>query len=222
MRTFVLSDIHGNNKLFRKALKTVHLKKEDKLIIIGDLIDRGFDSKGVLDTIILLREHGFNVKCLLGNHEQLFLNALQDRTQLNKWLLNGGDKTLSSFLTSSVEKIPPKYIKLIKEFDLFYEIEEFIFVHATLNMTIDDPYSDIHTILWERDSKKYFDESWLADRILIHGHNPTNQNVIIESILNKEKILCIDNGTYLNEQHFGSQCILQLDNFKVNFINENN
>lgn len=222
MRTFVLSDIHGNNKLFRKALKKVRLKKEDRLIIIGDFIDRGFDSKGVLDTLLLLRQHGFEIICLLGNHEQLFLNALKDENEYNKWILNGGDKTLSSFLTSSIEKIPTKYIELIKGFDLYFESEKFVFAHAGINMKIENPFSDIKTLLWERKPEKYFDELWLGDRIFIHGHSPTNQIEIQTSIQEKKKIICIDNGTFLNKEHYGSQCILQLENFKVNFINENN
>ena len=101
MRTFVISDIHGNNELFRKSLKLVAFKKSDKLILLGDLIDRGIDSKGVLDTTLLLLETGLDVECLMGNHEKMLLDAFLNTNNLNQWLLNGGDKTLSSFLTSS-------------------------------------------------------------------------------------------------------------------------
>ncbi len=221
MRTFVLSDIHGNNKLFRKALKLVKLKRDDELIIIGDLIDRGFDSKGVLDTVFLLRDHGFNIKCLMGNHEQLFLKALNDEQYLNKWMLNGGDATLNSFLTSSINKVPAKYIDLIKDFDFYYESMEYIFVHAALNMKIENPYSDIHKILWEREPEKYLDDAWLDGRILIHGHTPTRKSIIKDSILKRNKIICVDNGTFMKQKEYGSQCILQLDNLKMLFVDEN-
>ena len=104
MRIFVITDLHGKNELFRKSLKEIGLKKTDKLILLGDIIDRGEDSKGLLDTIILLKEHSFDVTCLMGNHEQMLLDAHLNVNNLNLWLLNGGDKTLSSFLTSSSRK----------------------------------------------------------------------------------------------------------------------
>ena len=218
MRTFVISDIHGNNKLFRKALKKVSLKKIDQLIIIGDLIDRGNDSKGVLDTIFLLKEHGFKVKCLLGNHEQLFLNAVEDDKELNKWLINGGDKTLSSFLTSTTKRIPNKYIDFIKSLELYYETRNFVFAHAAINMKIENPYSDKEVLLWERNPEKHLDRKWLNGRILIHGHNPTNEDEIRKTVENRNAIIGIDNGTFLNKDKHGSQCILQLENFELNFV----
>lgn len=218
MRTFVISDIHGNNVAFRKALKHVKLKKTDRLIILGDFIDRGEDSKGVLDTILLLKEHNFDLVCLKGNHEQMLLDAFDNVNNLNSWLKNGGEKTLLSFLTSSINKIPSKYIDLIKSFSYYYENENFIFVHASLNMTIENPFTDIETILWERESFKYYDESWIKNRILIHGHSPIAQNVIASSIENKNKIICIDNGSFLKREEYGSICILELENYKYNFI----
>lgn len=218
MRTFVISDIHGNNVAFRKALKHVKLKKTDRLIILGDFIDRGEDSKGVLDTILLLKDHNFDLVCLKGNHEQMLLDAFDNVNNLNSWLKNGGEKTLLSFLTSSINKIPSKYIDLIKSFTYYYENDNFIFVHASLNMTIENPFTDIETILWEREPFKYYDESWIKNRKLIHGHSPTAQNIITSSIENKSKIICIDNGSFLKREEYGSICILELENYKYNFI----
>lgn len=218
MRTFVLTDIHGNNQLFRKSLKSVGLKKNDNLIILGDFIDRGNDSKGVLDTIFLLKEHGFNVKCLRGNHEEMFINAFRNINNLNKWLINGGDKTLSSFLTSSIDKIPKKYFDLIHSFELYYEYDNFIFVHAALNMKIENPFSDAETILWERKPAEYLDNVWLGKKKLIHGHNPTSKAFITNSVNSNENLICIDNGTYINRPDYGSMCVLELNNFAVKFI----
>lgn len=217
MRTFVISDLHGNNELFRKALKQVGLKKNDRLILLGDMIDRGDDSKGVLDTIFLLKEHGFYIDLLFGNHEVMFLEALTDTNVLSQWLRNGGDKTLSSFLTSSIEKIPVKYIDLLRASKYYLEVEGFILVHAALNMILDNPFEDIHTILWERDPQKYLVPSFLGDRRLIHGHSPTIQEDIVRMI-KYEPIICIDNGSFLKRESYGSVCILELETMKVDFI----
>lgn len=218
MRTFAISDIHGNNELFRRALKQVGLKKSDRLILLGDLIDRGQDSKEVLDTIFLLIENGFKLDMLFGNHEQMFLDAFENTNNLTHWLINGGDKTLISFLTSSISKIPLKYIDLIRSFKYSLEVDNFIFVHATLNMTIGNPFDDKQTILWERNPYKYFNPDWLNSRIIVHGHNPISQDGIIESISNNESLISIDNGTYQSKPKFGSLCIFQLENKNVRFI----
>jgi serine/threonine protein phosphatase 1 len=218
MRTFVISDIHGNNELFRRTLKAVGLKKVDKLIVLGDLIDRGPDSKGVLDTIILLLENGFDVECLVGNHEQMFLDAYLNTNNLNKWLFNGGDKTLLSFLTNSIEKIPSKYLNLIKGFKYFIEEDSFILVHAALNMTIENPFTDKDALLWERNATKYLNEKWLGKRQLIHGHNPESSFEISDAIEKNKCVICIDNGVYINKPGFGSLCVLELKSQTVNFL----
>ncbi len=221
MRTFVISDIHGNNSLFKTALKKIEFKKSDSLIILGDLIDRGADSKGVLDTVFLLLENKYNVECLMGNHEFMFLNALSDVNILNQWLINGGDKTMLSFLTSSINRIPKKYFELVSTFKYYKEFENFILVHASINMKIENPYSDINTMLWDREPKRIFDSNWLKSRKIIHGHSPKSQKEILKSIIENEQIICIDNGTFLKKENFGTLCILQLENLKPIFINEN-
>lgn len=221
MRTFLISDIHGNNTLFRKSLKTVGLKKSDKLIILGDLIDRGKDSKGVLDTILLMQENGFEIEILLGNHEEMFLESFKNINNLNKWMLNGGDKTLQSFLTSQIEKIPTKYVDLIKSFKTHLEIDNYILVHAAVNMKISDPFQDIDTLLWEREPINFLDLDWLGKRKVIHGHHPKSKTEIAEAIKNRNPIIGIDNGVYLKNKNYGSLCILELETLKYQFINEN-
>jgi serine/threonine protein phosphatase 1 len=219
MRIFVISDIHGQNSLFRKALKSVQLKKSDLLILLGDLIDRGENSKGVLDTVLLLREHDFQVEIVLGNHEKMFLDSFESETEHTKWMLNGGDKTLMSFLTSEIKKIPNRYIDLIKDSKYYFEILDFILVHAGLNMKIANPFDDLETILWERNPQELLNEEWLGNRRIIHGHTPLSKDTIKAQI--NSKILGIDNGTYLKKKDgFGSLSILELNSMEINFIDE--
>lgn len=218
MRVFVATDIHGENEHFRKALKQIGLKKTDKLFLLGDLIDRGIDSKGVLDTIFLLLDSGFDITCLIGNHEQMLLDAFEDVNKLNLWLINGGDQTLSSFLTSSIEKIPLKYIKLLKSFKYYHEFEQFILVHAALNMNIDNPYSDLKTLVWERKPFDFLNKKWLGERTIVHGHNPTTQSSIENSLRVNSPILSIDNGVYMDKEGYGSMCFFELLNKELKFI----
>lgn len=220
-RVFAITDIHGRNDLFRKALKYITLKKTDKLILLGDIIDRGEDSKGVLDTIFLLLDNGFDVTCLIGNHEKMLLDALVNLDKFNLWMFNGGDKTLSSFLTSSIEKIPTKYIALIKSFKYYCTYRNYILVHASLNMKIENPFSDVETIIWDRNPYEYMNKDWMENRILIHGHNPISQNEILDSIEMETPIINIDNGVYIKKDGFGSMCVMELNQKKITFIHEN-
>ncbi len=218
MRVFAVTDIHGNDELFRKALKKVKLKKSDKLFILGDIIDRGKDSKGVLDTIFLLIENGFDIKIIKGNHEQMFLDSFKDSNTFNQWMLNGGDKTLLSFLTNSIEKVPQKYIDFIDSFENYIIFENFILVHAALNMNIENPFSDLYTMQWERNPENFLNKDWLKDRIIIHGHTPKPIGEIKDLIQKKSSLVCIDNGTYLNREGYGKLVIVELTNFKIDLV----
>ena len=107
MRIIAISDIHGFNKTFHALLDKVGLTKDDQLFILGDNIDRGPDSKGILDTIIKLQQDGYGIKCILGNHEEMMLKAHYNPSQSDLWLLNGGNTTLKSLLSVSTEIMLP-------------------------------------------------------------------------------------------------------------------
>lgn len=217
-RTFAISDIHGNLEAFKKALETIDLKHSDQLIILGDLIDRGPDSKGVLDTVLELRQEKFDVICLRGNHEDMLLEAFRAPSKTHRWLINGGMECLASFGTGYVANIPSSYIDLIESFKYYHQTDKFIYVHAALDMHIYDPFSDTDTMLWSRDQKRLLNRDWLGNRILIHGHTPTHESTITDSVFDIEPIICIDNGSYFKKEGYGSLCVLQLENFKVRFV----
>src|SRR5438876_897645 len=106
-RNFVISDIHGCLKTFRYLLEDIiHYTKSDTLYLLGDYIDRGPDSKGVIDYILSLKERGYRIYPLKGNHEQLLLDAYEEAPFAEKaWLRNGGENTLKSFGVKNVKSI---------------------------------------------------------------------------------------------------------------------
>ena len=217
MSRFAISDIHGHNSTFERLLKRIDFQKSDELILLGDYIDRGPDSKGVIDTIIDLQDQDYNITCLMGNHEQMLLQTLEDPSYEMNWLRNGGDRTLSSFSTSSAEKIPNKYIDFMKSLKLYHELEDFIFVHAGINMLAEKPFEDQASLLWLRDWQEMYSKKWLENRKVIHGHTPTFQNKIIKQAEFKEKVVCIDNGCFVERPGYGSLCALDIDRFKFSF-----
>src|SRR5262249_37752218 len=112
---------------------------DDLLVFLGDYIDRGPDSRGVLDQVIALAERG-PVVPLMGNHEEMLLAALKDHTALRLWLSCGGSEAIASYSTRlRVPTHPDSLATLIPEDHLFFllscrpyhETETHIFVHAS-------------------------------------------------------------------------------------------
>ena len=206
MRKIVISDIHGCNQTFNKVLSSVQVEKKDQLLLLGDYIDRGPDSKGVLDTIMHLQEQGFNVKCLMGNHEKMFLDALHNdsETDYQFWYRNGGKETLESFKTQEIKDVTSKYVDFIESLFRFHEDENFIYVHAGLDMRAGDPYSQKEAMLWIREWYRHIDKQWLANRVIIHGHTVEERVLIQKSLENLDQIpvVNIDNGCYYDEGYY--------------------
>lgn len=194
--TFIIGDIHGCNRTFQALLEHLNLGKEDQLVLLGDYIDRGPDSKGVIDTIFRLQEAGREVVCLRGNHEQLLLDALDDAGDLELWLVNGGRQTMASFDADRLRDIPQPYIEFFKSTLLFHKAEHCICVHGGLDFFKPDPLENAHALLWSRRWYADIDYTWLGNRIVVHGHTPAEIEVIREQSLNleRQRYLNLDNG----------------------------
>lgn len=138
MSTFVFGDIHGCCQQLRTLLDAISPNTDDTLVFLGDVLDRGLDSKGVIDTIWMYEKH-CHVITLMGNHEQMLLDAYYDAHYLNFWLRFGGNKTLQSFgLTSDLAgllALPKPYIHWLKNTKNYHETDSFILTHAA-----PDPY----------------------------------------------------------------------------------
>ena len=133
-KKFAVGDIHGCCKTFRKLLlEKIIIEKTDEIICVGDYIDRGPDSKGVVDLIMELRDEGYTITTLRGNHEDMLLSSLGSKEYFKMWLVNGGDTTLNSFNISSIERLPEDYIQFFKNTEYYAETPDYILVHAGLN-----------------------------------------------------------------------------------------
>ena len=201
-RIFFIGDIHGCSKTFRKLVtERIGIRKTDLLYCVGDYIDRGDDSKGVVDYIIELRKKNFQIFTLRGNHEQMLLDSESGDYYFSLWLMNGGDRTLESFNINSIDELKPVYADFFRGTEYFIETEDFIAVHAGLNFNIDDPLSDLHSMLWIRDFE--VDRSYLKDKLLIHGHTPRDTGFIISQGF--ESPLNVDGGcVYKYNEGLGS------------------
>lgn len=222
MKKFVITDIHGCRLTFQKLLEKVKFSDEDKLFLLGDYIDRGPDSKGVISDIMYMQKQGIQIECIRGNHEDQMLLAKNNPSEAVQWWRWGGKETTASFgysLPSEIKKIPNKYWKWLNDLPHYIEEDNYIMVHAGLNFKVPDPMNDYSSILWARQWYDQINYNWLEDRIIIHGHTPANQEAIEDQLqkLDYQQYLDIDNGCYKNKNGQGQLCAFEITERKLTF-----
>lgn len=206
-RIFAIGDLHGCSRTFEKLLmEKIQLQKDDKLYCIGDYIDRGPDSKGVIDLILKLRSAGYHIYTLRGNHEQMMMDAADDKKALKNWLDNGGKSTLKSFGIKSLNDLPGEYLSFLNETEYYLQEDNYIFAHAGLNFKNINLFEDKEAMLWERGF--FPQQPALEDRLLIHGHTPIPLTFILKQ---KGNCINIDGGcVYRGRPNFGNLVALNL------------
>jgi serine/threonine protein phosphatase 1 len=219
MSIICIGDIHGCASTFDNLLSNeISLKKSDKIVFLGDYIDRGPDSKGVVDIIIDLISRGYDISCLLGNHEDMFIESEEDDEMFIHWYKNcGGYETLKSFNVKSFSELSEQYKYFFKTLLHFKIIEKkIISVHAGLNFNNKDIFDDKYAMLWSRNN--IIDHNKLSDKIIIHGHTPQpflQTQWQLENIATN-KIINIDNGcVFSRHQNLGKLTALDITNKKL-------
>ncbi len=189
MGLVVVGDIHGCARSLDDLLAAINPGANDHIVFVGDYIDRGPDSKGVIDRLLALRE---SVSCtfLRGNHEKLFLDYL-DKDEYELFAINGGITTLESYRDEDgVISIPKAHIDFVRETELWYETEDEVIVHAGLDPALSIAENleraDPEVLLWERSHLKRPTLNW--EKTVICGHTPVPKPV------NKRNLINIDTG----------------------------
>jgi len=202
-------------------LDKIGLTKEDELYLLGDYIDRGPRSRGVLDLIMSLREQGYRLHCLRGNHEQMMLEAPQSSDYAQIWLRNGGQTVMNEFETNSFSEIPNKYYDFLDSLPFYFDRGDKLFVHAGFKISGDsNPFEKKNPMLWIRKWEEQPEVlSWLNGRLLLHGHTPQTQIAIEKRFDNLANfpILNIDNGCVYPHEGYQQLCCVDLTGMKLYF-----
>jgi len=192
MSTYVIGDIHGEITQLKKILSKINYDSSaDKLIFLGDYIDRGEDPYQVYNLIQNLNcdENVF----LKGNHEDMMTNAVLRKEQVNLWYYNGGQITKNSFPHQKELEAAAVWFDSLP---YYYTTEEYIFVHAGI-----DPYREIddqdqHELLWIRNQFLNVEAKEFKDkRIIVAGHTPvpevrfTENKILLDTGAGKGGIL---------------------------------
>ena len=179
-KIFAIGDIHGCYDRLKTLMGKIPIDySRDTLVFIGDYIDRGPHPFEVVDYLIKLKNRFPDVIFLKGNHEDMldkFLNGADRFT----YLLNGGQQTLDSYLTKPVQSgsfpIPLDHLDFFKSLRLFYETEEFIFVHAGLRPRVPLESQNTEDLLWIRD--KFVSSKYDFGKRVIFGHTPLKKPLV--------------------------------------------
>lgn len=217
MARYAISDLHGCQNTFRAALDTIGLNRDDELFLLGDYLDRGPDSKGIIDTIWSLQRDGFRVHCLKGNHEQMCLDGVASPRWLDTWLSHGGRETMASF----GDQMPGEaYMQWMKKLPHFLETEGYLLVHAGLNFRQPDPLADQDAMLWIRNWSQHLDREWLQNRLIVHGHTPRPRLDIEKNLEHfpQHPVMNIDAGCCYQLPGKGNLCVLHLDQMTMSFV----
>lgn len=196
MGLIAIGDIHGCPKSLDALLERIDPSPDDHLLFIGDYIDRGPDSKAVIDRLLDLREE---VDCtfLRGNHESMMLGYL-DSGAFNLWRVNGGISTLQSYAEEGETEfdIPESHAEFVRNTKLYHETDDFFFVHAGLkaHLTIEKNLEegDEKVFLWERGHLEASEYAW--EKPVVCGHTPRPEPI------NRDKLILIDTGCVYHMQ----------------------
>lgn len=178
MPTYVIGDIHGRSNLLDQLISNVPWDvTRDKLVFLGDLVDRGDDAPGVVERVMSLARANPNIVVLRGNHEQMLLDCL-DYGDL-QWLIpeNGGLATLEAYGCEldqlkdvSDIKIPEEHVEFFRGLPFYHEDEQAIYVHAGLIPGELPSETDPDVLIWTRDLDFF---KGYQGKLCFFGHTPT-------------------------------------------------
>ena len=175
MKTIIIGDVHGSFLQLTQLLDQVQLDcQRDRLIFLGDLMDRGPQSWEVFDLVRRLKlEMGERCMLIKGNHEQMMLEAEKDRMMMNLWYTNGGGRTVQSFKRHRDQVW--NHSAWFRQMVLYVETEDFICVHGGIGPEGPEQ-TDEETFLWDR----FILEGNYQGKLVIAGHTPLSTPVYMD------------------------------------------
>ncbi len=190
---YAIGDVHGRLDLLDPLIESIRSdalasrgSTRPAIIFLGDYVDRGVSSRGVIDRLIGLgADADFDVKALRGNHEEALLTFLEDATFGPAWCEHGGAQTLSSYgvqppipragetdweaiRLAFIEALPTAHRRFFEDLELFAVHGDYVFVHAGLRPGVPLDRQNPRDLLWIR--QPFLDWAGSFDRVVVHGH----------------------------------------------------
>lgn len=197
---YAVGDIHGRLDLLESLLGLIERDARASrhvdwrtLVFLGDYVDRGPDSRGVVERLITGLPHGFDTHFLKGNHEAILLDFLEDAWRLDHWLMNGGEETMRSYGVDTerlaqqgaaaeawrqafAEALPEAHLRFLRDLQLSVSCGDYLFVHAGLRPGVPLAAQSEADLIWIRGP--FLNHADPFDKIVVHGHTPGEHPVI--------------------------------------------
>ena len=187
-RTFVVGDIHGCRIALNALCENLSLTADDTFISLGDVVDRGEDTRGALD-ILLEVQKSCQLIYIMGNHEEAMLDAFRSKEDFHRWLSIGGREAMDSY-GRKMNNIPDTHRELLGNCVDYHETDTEIFIHANLEPGVVLSEQTASWLRWEHlTGMEYPHES---GRRILCGH--TQQKSGMPLIW--DGWVCLDTGTY--------------------------
>ena len=220
MSRYATTDLHGCLHTFRCLVEEkLCLTASDELYVLGDYVNKGPDSRGVLDYLMHLQAVGYRVRCLRGNHDQALLDAARPGWRWD-WLgPRGRQPTLRSFGVRRLTDIPAHYLDWLAALPFEIELPDFVLVHAGYDFALlpEQMRQDHVTML---NTKQFvYDPGRLGGRRLLHGHVPTPAATVRARAATRPGALGLDTGcAYRHNPGLGQLAALNLDTWDLTLV----
>jgi serine/threonine protein phosphatase 1 len=174
MLSFAVGDIHGCFEKLQSLLQLCTEKagsEAHRIVFLGDYVDRGPDSRSVVDLLMSLENNAAaDYVFLKGNHEAMLINAFDDRDKVAAWYANGGEQTLGSYHAHDVYQIPSDHLVWLRSRPLYFDDGLRFFVHAGVHPWRKLHKQRPHDMLCIRD--RFLKSKRTFTRLIVHGHTP--------------------------------------------------
>ena len=184
MRRFVIGDVHGCSKALRAIIEKIAPRSEDQLIFLGDFIDRGPDSRGVIDLMLSIAQQS-RVIGLRGNHEVMLLGVVYGGCDPQLWLQGGGAATLASY-GGAIGKIPASHLDFFRSLRPHHETERELFIHAGYDPAVPAEETDDATRYWNHLTD--IPAAHCSGKRVFVGHTPQANG----QVLDRGHLVCLD------------------------------
>ncbi len=217
MARYAATDLHGCLHTLRYLLEhRLPLAPDDELFLLGDYVNKGPDSRGVLDYLMELPQRGFRVHCLRGNHDQELLDAARGLKHRSWATAANRQLTLAGFGVRRPEDIPEKYVRWLDELPHQLDIPGFTLVHAGYNFRLPPQQMRVDWGTMLNVKQFAYDASRLQGQRLLHGHVPTPIAEVERRVRHRAGAIGLDTGcVYRHNPELAHLAALNLDTFEL-------
>ncbi len=167
MRVLAIGDIHGCLNALTAVFQAAGVRDEDVVVTLGDYVDRGSESRGVLDWLIGFARRG-SLIAIRGNHDLMMMRAREGGSETSEWLDCGGDAALASY-GGRLDLVPSAHWKFLEATRLWHATDTHFFVHANAYMDCDLDDQPEFMLLWEKYDGR---GPHVSGKTMVCGHTP--------------------------------------------------